>query len=76
LSGVPEVAVLVVADGDDRRDHEPPPAAHLHRARAEVGVLPGDSDVLLVHADGVPDHHGLPVVVVVDDAVEVVDVPA
>src|SRR3954454_21460712 len=71
---VPEVPVLVVADGDDRRDDEPTQPPHLHLLRAEVGVLPRDACVLLVHADRVLDRDGV-AVLIVDDAVEVLDVP-
>ena len=71
---VPEVAVLVVPDGDDRGDHQPATAADLDGLGAEVGVLPRDPGVLLVHADRVGDDDGL-AVLVVDDPVEVVDVP-
>ena len=70
---VPEVPVLVVADGRDERDDEAAQAPDLDLLGAEVRVLPGDPGVLLVHADRV-GHHERVAVLVVDEAVEVRDV--
>ena len=69
---VPEEAVLVVADRGEAGDDQPPGAAHLHLLGPEVGVLPADPEVLLVHADRVRDGQRL-TVLVVGDGVEVVD---
>ena len=72
LVEVPEEAVVVVADRRERRDHEPPRAAHLARAVAPLDVAPEHADVLLVDADRVRDRHRL-AGGVGDDGVEVDD---
>lgn len=68
---VPEEAVLVIPDGRDRGDDQPPRAAHLDLLRPEVRVLPGDPVVLLVHADGVRDDDRVARRVVDDESTEV-----
>src|SRR5689334_7104131 len=72
LVEVPEVAVLVVSDGGDHRDHQPPRAPDLGLAGPPVHVLPAHAVVFLVQADHVLDHLGV-AVVVVQPGVEVVD---
>src|SRR5215472_1205872 len=74
LVEVPEVAVLVVTDGGNRGKHQPARAPDLRLVGPKVGVLPEDPVVLFVHADRVLDRLRL-AVVVVDDGVEVMDLP-
>src|SRR5271165_1534065 len=72
LVEVPEVAVLVVADGGDHRDDQPPGAPDLGFPGPPVHVLPADPVVFLVQADGVRQDLGV-AVVVVQPGVEVAD---
>ena len=52
---VPVEAVVVVADRGEEGDHQPALPAHLAGPGEQVGVLPEDPVVLLVHADRVGD---------------------
>ena len=60
LVEVPEEAVLVVPQVDDRGDHEPAHPPYLGGLPLVVEVLPCDADVFLVHADRVGQTSGFP----------------
>ena len=72
LVEVPEEAVVVIADGRERRDDEAARAPHLARPVPPLDVAPEHADVLLVDADGVRDRHRV-ARGVRDDGVEVDD---
>ena len=59
LVEIPVEAVVVVADGREEGDHETARAAHFEDAVAELVMLPEDSVVLLMHADGILHHRRL-----------------
>jgi hypothetical protein len=61
LVQVPVEPVVVVAYGDDERDHEATSSSHLDVPGAEVGVLPERAGVFLVKADTVDHLHGCPI---------------
>ncbi len=63
LVQVPVEAVVVIADGREERDDEAPRAADLEQAVAEFVVLPGNSVIFFMHADGVLHDEGLALVV-------------
>lgn len=73
LVEVPVEAVVVVPGGGEERHDQPPGPPDLGVAGAEIGVLPADTGVFLVQADGVRDVDRL-AVLVVDDGVQVLDV--
>ena len=52
---VPVEAVVVIADGGEERDDQPPVAARVVDSGPQVRVLGEDGPVLLVHADAVAD---------------------
>ena len=69
---MPVEAVVVVAHGGEERHDETTVAPDLAHVVAEVGVLPADAEVLLVHADRIRQLDRL-TVLIVDVRVEVVD---
>ncbi len=70
---VPEEAVVVIADGGEERDDQTPLSAGLVGAGPQVGVLPEDAVILLVHAHRVSQRvRGA--ALVGDDRIEVGDV--
>ncbi len=74
LVEVPVDRVLVVAHGDDERDHQSAAAAGLSRLPCGVEMLPQQAGVFLVQADCLPDCVGL-AVLVGELNVEVADFP-
>ena len=70
---VPEDAVVVVADGEDRADHQATAAAHVGGTRVAIGVLPQNAEVFFVDADRLVDVDGR-AVVEAPGAVEIGDV--
>src|SRR5690348_4797840 len=57
LVEIPEIGILVVADGGDKRDDQAPRAAHLCLVRTPIDMLPQDAVVLFVHTDGIGQFH-------------------
>ena len=74
LIKVPVKAVIIIADGREERDHQPPGAPHLERFAAELIVLPEDAVILLMQADRV-FHDRRFAIIVGDGYVEIMDVP-
>jgi hypothetical protein len=72
LVEVPEIAVFVVSDGSDHRDHQPSRAPDFGLAGPPVHVFPADAVVFLVQADRVLDQLRA-AVVVVEPGIEVAD---